>query len=233
LFQISLAGHSPNGQSYLLYSEKDLPRAQELIDIKNELKQPIEPELYTIADKQFAMQTVPRRRLTLFEILPEVSEEIEVKFDKSVDSVCLDPEDVKEVPYAEQYVEVVQSQGHKQDLLKVLLAKYILHMKNEQNERKVLIFAQNDKIKNLTAFINNSISDKSRMAVGLVNNSGPEQRKEILDNFHKSGKQTLVTSNTFFEKLGDGKWPLLGKKHLESIFVSCLRSWQCWLDYKL
>jgi hypothetical protein len=40
LFQISLAGYcSHPGNSYLLYTEKDLPRAQELIDIMNELQQ--------------------------------------------------------------------------------------------------------------------------------------------------------------------------------------------------
>jgi hypothetical protein len=41
LYQISLAGYVEHnvGVSHLLYTDRDLPRAQELIDIMNELKQ--------------------------------------------------------------------------------------------------------------------------------------------------------------------------------------------------
>jgi hypothetical protein len=200
LFQTSLAGYSPNGQSYLLYSDKDLPRAQELIDIKNELKQPVEPELYTIADKQFAMQSVPRRRLTLFEMLPEVSEENEVNVAGEVEVVEEEKDLICDEKTVQQYVEVVNVQS-KQDLLKELIAKYLLHTNKGGTERNVVIFAQNKRIKFLATAINNTVSDKSRLAVGLGENLNPEQRQTILAGFQKTKKQTLVTSSTLFEKL--------------------------------
>jgi hypothetical protein len=73
LFQTSRAGYIPKyfGNSHLLYTKNDIPRAPELIDIMSELKQYIELPLRDLARIQLANEPAPRKRLTQFTILPE------------------------------------------------------------------------------------------------------------------------------------------------------------------